>query len=157
MSRSIARTRNSRPGVSKYRGDPRLRITPVLFALAVAAVVLGLLGSFAWLRWRYSRNEVSGSSMAPALRPGDWIIVDRQAYRRRMPRRGDVVLARDPRDPSRELVKRVDRVDLHGDAWLLGDNEAESTDSRTFGSVPTDAIAGRVRWRYWPGVPALVR
>jgi nickel-type superoxide dismutase maturation protease len=143
--------------VNSDGGDPQPRITPVLFLLAVAAVVLELVGAALWLRWRYSRNEVSGSSMAPALRPGDWIIVDRRAYRGRLPLRGDVVLARDPRDPSRELVKRVGRVDLHGNAWLLGDNEAESTDSRTFGLVPSVAIVGRVRWRYWPGMPALVR
>jgi nickel-type superoxide dismutase maturation protease len=88
--------------------------------------------------------------MEPTLREDDWIIVDRRAYRAARPRVGDVVLARDPRDATRELVKRVARVDLHGDAWLLGDNGPRSTDSRVFGAVPTEAITGQVRMRYWP-------
>jgi nickel-type superoxide dismutase maturation protease len=88
--------------------------------------------------------------MLPALGPGDYVIVDRAAYRGRLPRKGHVVLARDPRDPGREIVKRVDRADLHGDLWLAGDNTEESTGSETFGAVPRSFIVGRVRWRYWP-------
>jgi nickel-type superoxide dismutase maturation protease len=88
--------------------------------------------------------------MTPALNPGDWIVVDLAAYHSRRPRRSDVILAQDPRQPSRTLVKRVDHVDLHGAAWLLGDNQAASTDSREFGPVSPDAILGRVCWRYWP-------
>jgi inner membrane protease subunit 1 len=94
--------------------------------------------------------------MAPTLRSGDWIIVDRAAYVRRMPRPGHVVLAHDPREPARQVVKRVVRIDFHQQAWLEGDNPAESTDSRTYGPVPPALVAGRVRWRYWPR-PALVR
>jgi nickel-type superoxide dismutase maturation protease len=115
--------------------------------LAVAAT---LAVAFAISR-RYSRHVVMGSSMSPAVEEGDWIVVDRHAYADRAPRRGEVVLARDPRQPERELVKRVDHVDLHGAAWLLGDNAAASTDSRTFGAVDTDAVVGRVVGRYWRG------
>jgi nickel-type superoxide dismutase maturation protease len=102
------------------------------------------------LRRRFRRYEVAGDSMTPALDPGDYVVVDRASYRRRLPRGGHVVLARDPRDPTRELVKRVDRSDLHGDIWLTGDNPDASTASETFGPVRRDAIIGRVRWRYWP-------
>jgi len=34
--------------------------------------------------------------------------------------------------------------------WVLGDNRANSFDSREWGSVPTDFIVGKVTWRYWP-------
>jgi signal peptidase I len=33
---------------------------------------------------------------------------------------------------------------------VLGDNPAESLDSRAFGRVPQHRIRGRVFWRYWP-------
>lgn len=88
--------------------------------------------------------------MLPTLAPGDWVVVDRGPFRDYRPRPGDVILGRDPRAPEREIVKRVDHIDLHGAAWLLGDNPAESTDSRQFGALPPGAAAGRVRWRYWP-------
>jgi signal peptidase I len=50
---------------------------------------------------------VSGWSMAPTLMPEERVLVNRLAYRRSEPKRGDVVLARDPRDVQRLLIKRV--------------------------------------------------
>jgi signal peptidase I len=90
--------------------------------------------------------EVRGNSMAPTLRPGDRLVVIRLD---RLPRVGDVVLAGDPRDSSRELVKRVAAVGRDG-VELRGDNPGASTDGRTFGPVPAPAIRWRVRFRYWP-------
>lgn len=88
--------------------------------------------------------------MAPALAPGDYLVVDRRAYARRAPAPGEVVIARDPRDASREIVKRVAASAAAGGVALLGDDPAVSTDSRAFGPVPRAAIVGRAVWRYWP-------
>ena len=111
-------------------------------------------GALAWLASRlarrFSRYEIAGESMLPALRPGDWVIVDRRAWERRAPREGEIALARDPRDPSRTLVKRIRARESGGELWLLGDNARRSTDSRTLGAFPPAALLGRVRWRYWP-------
>lgn len=88
--------------------------------------------------------EVRGRSMAPTLLPGDRLVA------RRAPARvGDVVLVPDPRDPRRELVKRVAAIGPAG-AWLRGDNPAASTDARTFGAVPLGPRPWRVVARYWP-------
>ena len=88
--------------------------------------------------------------MAPTLAPGDYVVVHSRAYARRGPAPGEVVLARDPREPSREVAKRVAGPDGDGGVLLLGDNPAESTDSRTFGPVSRSDLTGRVVWRYWP-------
>jgi hypothetical protein len=62
-----------------------------------------------------------------------------------------VVLAADPREPGRELVKRVATVDdVALTAVLRGDAPDASTDSRTFGAVPLTEIRWRVALRYWP-------
>jgi signal peptidase I len=45
---------------------------------------------------RAHRVVIRGGSMAPALLPGDRLLVDPAAYRAREPRRGDIVLLRDP-------------------------------------------------------------
>ena len=106
-----------------------------------------LLAAFAVLalRRRFDVVEVRGRSMAPALLPGDRLLVGRVAS----PRVGDVVLAPDPRDPRRELVKRVSGVDAGG-VILTGDNSSESTDGRSFGALPPAAVNWRVIGRYWP-------
>ena len=78
------------------------------------------------------RLTVEGSSMAPTYLPGERLT----AFRRwRRVHEGDVVVVRDPRNPSRWLLKRcVERVGLLLD--LRGDNVLASTDSRDFGLVP---------------------
>ncbi len=95
-------------------------------------------------RRRLDVVEVRGRSMAPALLPGDRLLVGRAR-----PRAGDVVVAPDPRDPGRELIKRVERLDATG-VHLRGDNPAMSTDGRVFGAIPPDAVRWRVLVRYWP-------
>jgi nickel-type superoxide dismutase maturation protease len=87
--------------------------------------------------------------MLPAYGPGDWLVVDTAAFRRRLPRVGEVVVARDPRHATRKLIKRVKSVDANGNIWLEGDNAGASTDSRHFGAV--EQVAGLVRWRYRRG------
>ena len=86
--------------------------------------------------------------MAPTLLPGELLLVERWTFRGRSPRAGDVVLARDPREPSRELIKRVGSV-AGGRVELRGDGSA-TTDSRTFGPVPVSDLEWRVALRYWP-------
>ena len=88
--------------------------------------------------------------MAPALAPGDYLVVDSRAYARRAPAPGEIVIARDPRAPARVLIKRVAALDAGGGVLLLGDNQDQSADSRAFGAVARSAIRGRALWRYWP-------
>jgi nickel-type superoxide dismutase maturation protease len=88
--------------------------------------------------------------MAPTLRAGDWLLVDPDAYRRRLPAVGELVLAPDPRAPGRLLVKRVAACGGDGALTLVGDAADASTDSRTFGPVDAASVAGRPWFRYWP-------
>lgn len=125
----------------------RPRVAPVVFQSALIAA--GVTAAYR-VGKRFRRFAISGSSMEPALLPGDWVLVDEHAYRARLPRRGHIVVARDPRELSRHLVKRVSAVEIHGNIRIEGDNADESTDSRHFGAVPRASVLGRVRWRYWP-------
>ena len=129
----------------------RGRIALASVATAALLVALRRIGPF--------RVEVAGSSMAPTLKPGDWLVATRTGP----VRRGSVVVLADPRG-RRDLVKRVagvpgDVVDgrtlASGEFMVLGDNLPASTDGRTFGPVNREAIEGVVRLRYWPE-PAVV-
>ena len=95
-----------------------------------------------------ARFQVEGESMAPAHSPGERVFVNKVAYWFSKPQPGDLVVLRDPRQPDRLLLKRIDRP-AGDDGWLvLGDNERASTDSRTFGPVGRELILGKVWFRY---------
>lgn len=86
-------------------------------------------------------RRVVGHSMQPRFRPGKLII----AWRKRRVKVGDVVVAR---IGGTEHLKRVSqRVD--DELWLLGDNQLDSLDSRSYGSVKDEMIIGVVPgwWR----------
>jgi inner membrane protease subunit 2 len=115
--------------------------------------------------WRRARGgiwrvAVAEASMAPALVPGDWLLLDPTCDR--WPRRGSIVVFREP-DTDLLAIKRMaahpgDRVLISAgiihlapdEAWLLGDNAAVSLDSRRYGPVPLDALVGRAWFRYAP-------
>ena len=107
--------------------------------------------------WRLMR--VVGDSMRPALRPGQVVLVDRRAYRRRLPARGDVVAVRPAACGGMALVKRLvglprETVECGGRGWQLGDEEffvagdlaERSRDSRAFGPVKRAELVGLIRW-----------
>lgn len=89
--------------------------------------------------------------MLPTLQPGDWLLVDPDAYRGQAPIEGDLVLVPDPRAPRLLLIKRVSEVHDSGrELFVAGDAAGASTDSRAFGSVATGSVEGRPWFRYWP-------
>ena len=83
--------------------------------------------------------RVQGDSMLPTLTDGDTVMI--------IPTKsiapGDVVLANHPYKSSVKMLKRVSEIDGDGRYSLTGDNPAESTDSRTFGSLSIECIQGK--------------
>lgn len=77
--------------------------------------------------------------MLPALQAGT-IVVALKRPARIVP--GAVVIVR---HEGIEKIKRVHAVDSTR-VYLIGDNLAASTDSRTFGWLHRDAVLGRVWW-----------
>jgi nickel-type superoxide dismutase maturation protease len=129
---------------SRFGSGFRVGLIASTVALAIAPAAVRLYRS-----WQ-SRAAVTGESMLPGLRPGDWLLVDPLAFRERLPRPGELVVVPDPRQPERLLVKRVHSTEEDGRVHLAGDAREQSTDSRAFGPVQADDVRGRAWARYWP-------
>ena len=111
------------------------------------------------------RAEVAEDSMAPALLPGDWLLLDPTC--RRWPRRGSIVVVREPAT-GMLAIKRVaarggggrvaaptfpggpERALEMREGWVLGDAEQGSLDSRAYGPLDADALVARAWFRYGP-------
>lgn len=178
------------PAGVTHRRRERRRGT-VALTLLVGAIVLRAVA-------RYLVAEPFGipsASMAPTLRQGDSVLVDKLAYRGgRTPGAGDLVVFHAPRTGALTLKRvvatagqtvgiedgllvvdgrrpaepyttpgAIDSVYFGpvrvpaGAVFVLGDNRADSVDSRSFGPVRERDVVGRVRARFWPpgrvGVP----
>jgi len=78
----------------------------------VETVVLTLV-IFLLIRSVVQNFRIDGISMEPNFHDRQFLIINKLAYRLGQPQRGDVIVFRYPRDPSRDFIKRV--IGLPGD------------------------------------------
>ena len=100
-----------------------------------------LIDKILWLVRRRMRCRIEGNSMRPSYSDGD--IVYFRAVKRSKIKQGEAVLFRHPFQ-SILVIKRIAEVTEDGSCYVLGDNQLESSDSRSFGRVSTDRILGVV-------------
>ena len=62
---------------------------------------------------------VDGPSMRPTLQSAERLVVNKFIYRFRAPERGEILVFRYPRDPSRDFIKRV--IAIPGDTIEIRD------------------------------------
>ena len=73
-------------------------------------------------------HKVSGSSMYPNFKDGDYIITDKLSYRFNQPARGDIIVFKNPRDQSQDFIKRI--IGLPGDTVKVQDGNVFVNDKQ---------------------------
>lgn len=84
--------------------------------------------------------RVTGKSLYPQFKEGDFVIVSKIPFLLRGIRPGDVVVY----NHHGRRIKRVDHLERDGQAVFLVGTNPESVDSRAFGAVPIDWVLGKV-------------
>ena len=120
----------------------------------VKAVIGALMAAMVMKFFILDIMIAEGHSMAPAIRPGNVLLVCRVFYgvrlpgsesylvRWRVPREGDIVVFYTPLEEI--AVKRCAEI-LNGNMfYFLGDNGSQSYDSRNYGSIPFNNVIGKV-------------
>lgn len=84
--------------------------------------------------------RVEGDSMFPLLKNGDLVLINPDLK----PKIDDIVLANHPFKKSVKIIKRIKEISAENRYFLVGDNQGESTDSRSFGAIGKKDILGRI-------------
>lgn len=177
--------REESAGAAKLAKNWKRELAEWIKTLAAALIIVLLLHQFV-----FNLSIVEGHSMEPTLKEAERLFVNKAVYLIGRPKRGDVVILRNPRarDDGRYLVKRIvgvpgDVVEIRenqlyvngklydkpltaaapvpggdegpieippGYYYVLGDNRANSLDSRYFGLVAGGLIEGKADFIIWP-------
>src|SRR3954449_8011324 len=138
----------------RQKSTIRLILEPLAIAVGLALLVReGLFRIY----------NIPSASMAPALQPGDHILVTPYYPFGAPPLPGDVVVFRAPSNADELMVKRIvgapgDLVNAGGGNaqivpagcyFVMGDNRGDSWDSRSWGPLPAKLVVGRARLVLW--------
>ena len=110
MGNSVSESETSLSGEPALRRTSRL--VPVL-AVWLRDLVISLAISAFIIIFLYQPVKVEGTSMMPSLDDQERIFVNKFVYRLESIQRGDIVVFRYPRDPSKSYIKRV--IGVEGD------------------------------------------
>ncbi|HUG33464.1 MAG TPA: signal peptidase I [Anaerolineales bacterium] len=92
---------NTASGESNQNTDWKRAALDILETLILAVVLYFGINAVS------ARVRVDGFSMNPSLANGEYILVNKLAYRLGEPARGDIVVFSFPLDPEQDLIKRV--------------------------------------------------
>lgn len=98
------------PIYNSYTESSSLKIKIIEFIQT--AVVFAAIGTTIYL-FIAQPHKVSGSSMFPTLHTGDYIITNKVNYRLNDPKRGEIIVFKNPREESQDFIKRI--IGLPGD------------------------------------------
>jgi len=86
--------------------------------------------------------KVSGDSLHPGYRSGDFVVISKIPVLFNWLRAGDVVVFN--RQPYGLLVKRIERVEAGGERIYVLGTQLHSVDSREFGWIDRKDVLGKV-------------
>lgn len=66
-------------------------------------------------------HKVSGLSMYPKMHDGDYLITEKLSYKFGEPKRGQIVVLKNPRDNSQDFIKRI--IAVPGDSLKIENNQ----------------------------------
>lgn len=90
----------AKPKPKDHEGGRRL-LREILETIVLTVVLFAVINTVT------GRFRVEGPSMKPNLHEGQYLIISKMLYKFQPPRRGDIIVFHHPKNPSRDLIKRI--------------------------------------------------
>jgi len=103
-------------------------IETVVIALAIFVIVYLFL---------FQPHQVRGSSMFPNFYDNDYLLTDKISYRLNVPKRGDVIIFKAPKNEEYDYIKRV--VGLPGEKISINENNQVVLNNEVFNEPYLDS------------------
>ncbi|HEY9078256.1 MAG TPA: signal peptidase I [Anaerolineaceae bacterium] len=104
---SRVENRNSEPIVEPSTPEPKIRPVWLTYTWELLQTIIMAVVLYVLIDTVLGRVRVENISMQPNLVPGEFILVNKLAYRFSGFHRGDVVVFHYPRNPEEDYIKRV--------------------------------------------------
>ena len=88
--------------------------------------------------------KVTGDSLSPDYREGDFVLVVKIPFLLKRLERGDTIVFKHP--DYGILIKRIDSLDTDGGEIYVTGTQPNSVDSRRFGPIRYRDVTGKVIW-----------
>ena len=86
--------------------------------------------------------KVTGNSLWPLYREGDFVIISKIPFTLNRIKNGDIIVFK--HDIHGTLIKQVEGISGEGDKLYVTGTQANSVDSRQFGEIDKASIIGKV-------------
>jgi signal peptidase I len=135
--------------VARRRSSPQTgrlgaRRTLAVLAGAIPLFLLTVLLAVVTASFLFQPARIEGQAMAPTLRSGDRVVVNKAAYRWQQPHRHDIVMMYYPNRPEKVFVMRV--VAEEGDQVRIRDGRVYVNDVQVDDTFIEPAFRGRDMW-----------
>ena len=97
---------------------------------------LAVLTVFVFRQYVFNPYGISGTSMSPSFRNGDYVFVDQMSYRLRAPRRGEAIVFHGPASNGDDLLKRI--IGLPGERVVVKNDKVTIFNSENPGGMVLD-------------------
>lgn len=112
---------------------------------SIAGSVITILFIMIFLCQSY---KVDGSSMEPTLLHNQRLLVDKITYRFRLPRTGEIIVFKYPRDPEKKFIKRV--IAVEGQDISIYDGQVKVNGLVLVEDYIKETTDGKIEWTTIP-------